>query len=194
MRQNIFPLLFTAICITTPAHAGYIEQSFESEWTVEPWDYYGDFAAMRWHYLSYAPWDTSLGQLTEVRVRTKVTGTRADPSESVRIRYAFFTGWAPNDYQLAQVEFLPGDGAAFSLDRSFVFTEPYELPNWAYPEYLPQANYYFESRSVNASHSVRATTTLEFLFREVPEPSTLALLMLPLVSVVMNRRVGQSAA
>jgi hypothetical protein len=189
MRQYILALLFTALGITAPAHAGYIQQSFNSAWTVDPWDYYGDYAAMRWHYIPYLPWDPSIGQLTEVRVRTTVEGSRTDPTESVRLRYAFFTGWAPNDYQLAQVEFLPGDGDTFSLDRSFVYTEPYELPNWAFPQYLPQANYYFESRTVNASHSVIATTTLEFFFHEIPEPSTLALLLLPLAAVVMRKRV-----
>lgn len=188
MRQNILALLVTAIGVAAPAHAGYIQQSFDSEWTVEPWDYHGDYAAMRWHYIPYVPWDPSIGQLTEVRVRTQLEGTRADPTESVRLRYAFFSGWAPNDYQLAQVEYLPGDGIAISLDRSFAYSEPYELPNWAFPEYLPQANYYFESRTVNAAHSVRATTTLEFYFQEIPEPSTLALVLLPLAAVVMKRR------
>jgi hypothetical protein len=159
-------------CTLTPAGAGVVTQEFVSEWTVSTWDYYGDVAALRWHYLTYTPWNASLGVLDDVTISTAVSGTR-DPAERLALRYAFFTGWDPVDYQLAaSVGFEPGE-AAFSATFALRSGNDFALERFASPRYLPQAHYYFESRTAT-THQITARTTLTYLYRapnEVPEPS-----------------------
>ena len=70
-------------CSVGLAHASEKTQSFSSEWTVSPWTYYGDTAAMKWHYIEYEPWDTALGELREVRVQTEILGALESPDENV---------------------------------------------------------------------------------------------------------------
>lgn len=179
-----------AMCLMSTAWAGHIQQSFSSEWYVAPWDYYGDFAAMQWHYVPYAPWDPAVGRLLEIHVTTRATGTRADPSDAVKIRYAFFTGWAPNDYQFYDAVVVAAGDSGFDLVRSFDFTNDSDVANWAFPDYLPQANYYFESRTVAAAHSISATTTLDFIYAEAPEPGSVYLAVLPLLILLLSRSGG----
>lgn len=41
------------------AHSASLNQNVDANWSVVPWDYNGDLAALPGQYLGYAPWDTS---------------------------------------------------------------------------------------------------------------------------------------
>lgn len=180
--------LWVATLAPATAYSSEIVQSFESAWTIEPWDYNGDVAAMQWHYIPYEIWDSSLGILTAVEVRTAIHGERELTTDSVAIRYSFFTGWSPADYQLYDaISLAPGD-SQFSTSREFVYSTPGELQHWLTYDYLPGAHYYFESRTVDGAHTISATTTLTYIFTEVPEPSTLVLFGLGLLGLGFARR------
>jgi hypothetical protein len=195
MHKQLILILFILIGYVTPIKAGLIKQTFHSEWTIEPQDRYGEFVAWTWHYLPYEPWNPTLGQLTEVRVRTQVEGVLFDPTENIRITYGFFTGgWPSADWQLGHTEVLAGEGSSFHLDRSFVFNESHDLQRWAYPAFLPNAAYYFDSRTDNAGHSLQAVTTLEFQYSVIPEPSTLYLCMLGVSAILIRKRRREHAA
>ena len=113
-------MLTISICSIGLVHASEKTQSFSSDWTVSPWDYYGDTAAMEWHYIEYEPWDTVLGKLREVRVQTEILGEHESRAEDVRIRYAFFTGWSPADYQLSTHSYKPVSDKVFSILSSVI--------------------------------------------------------------------------
>lgn len=173
------------------SHASVITQEFDSNWTVSTWDYYGDVAALRWHYLPYLPWTSPIGTLTKVSISTKIIGEKNAP-EDLAIRYAFFTGWSPNQYQFY-------DGRVFSAgDSSFSGTFEYDIPasNFAKPLFLSQANYYFESRSAT-THSITARTTLTYNYlpsSEVPLPAPWSLLIAGSVAFTVYRRWARNSA
>ena len=183
-------LLLVAATIALPCAAATQAQSFVSSWTVSPWNYEGQVAAMQWQYLPYSPWNQSLGTLQEVQVSTTLTGERQLASEALHIRYAFFTGWTPSDYQLYREVSVPGGDAAFNLTESYTFSGTAELLNWIEYLYFPPANYYFESRTVQAAHTVNALTTLTFTYAAaaaaVPEPAT-SLLVIAGLGLLMLR-------
>lgn len=173
------------LAIAAQCNAATTTQAFESSWDVSPWNYYGDVAAMQWHYLPYVPWDSSLGVLQEVRVDTQISGMRQLSSEPIRIRYAFTTGWNPADYQFYREFSLPGGSSSFGLSESYTFNTQSELQNWAEVSYYPPAHYYFESRSVEAPHSISAVTTLTYTYAAaVPEPATWSFLLVGLMAIV----------
>ena len=149
-----------------------ITQQFSSSWTISPWDYYGDVAAMDWHYLPYQPWSQTLGTLTSVEVNTVIDGWREDTNEDVRIRYSFATGWEPADYQFHRKFYLASGTPTFSHNELYSFTSAASLANWSLYQYYPPANYYFESRTVMAAHTISATTTLAFTYSPVPIPAS----------------------
>jgi len=169
------------ICPIGLAHASEKTQSFGSEWTVGPWEYYGDTAAMKWHYIEYEPWDTSLGELREVRVQTEVLGEHESGTEDVRIRYAFFDGWSPADYQLSTHSYMPVDDKEFLASMSFVYDSPEETQQWLNHDTATPAHFYFESRTVKATHTISAVTTLTFIYDSLPD-----LLVLELADLVLN--------
>ena len=181
-------LLLVAATIALPCAAATQAQSFVSSWTVSPWNYEGQVAAMQWQYLPYSPWNQSLGTLQEVQLSTTLTGERQLASETLHIRYAFFTGWTPSDYQLYREVSVPGGDAAFNLTESYTFSGTAELLNWTEYLYFPPANYYFESRTVQATHRVNALTTLTFTYAAaaVPEPAT-SLLVIAGLGLLMLR-------
>ena len=78
-------LLLVAATIALPCAAATQAQSFVSSWTVSPWSYEGQVAAMQWQYLPYSPWNQSLGTLQEVQVSTTLTGERQLASEALHI-------------------------------------------------------------------------------------------------------------
>ena len=167
-------LLFLAI--TQQALSATITQQFNSSWTVSPWNNSGDIAAMQWHYLPYQPWSQSLGTLNSVEVHTVIDGLRENANEDIRIRYGFFTGWSPADYQFGREFYLPSGTSAFSHTDSYTFASVAELEPWISYQYYPPAHYYFESRTVTEQHSISATTTLEYMYLpSVPEPASLSL-------------------
>lgn len=187
-------LAILAVLFSGTVNAAVITQVFSSSWAIEPWDYYGDVAAMQWQYQPYQPWDAALGTLQEVRVDTQYTGDRTT-SEPLRIRYSFFSGWAPSDYQFYREFWLPA-GSSFAESESYVFG-PAQLGQWTTLGYYPPANYYFESRTVDGGHSISALTTLTFTYAQaVPEPPTGGLLLAAALafSLVARARVAQPRA
>ena len=174
----------------TFANAGEVSQRFLSNWTVEPWNYYGDIAAMQWHYLEYEPWDSKLGKLTSVSVTTTISGTRQE-AEELKYRYSFFTGWNPADYQFYRQAILPASSLNFSIKESYTFSSAPELKKWENNLYFPPANYYFESRTLANGHSIVASTELQFSYvSAIPEMPTAILLGLGLLSFAFKRQSG----
>jgi len=174
-------MMAISICSIGLTHASEKTQSFSSDWTVSPWDYYGDTAAMEWHYIEYEPWDTTLGELREVRVQTEILGEHESRAEDVRIRYAFFTGSSPADYQFSTHFYKPVSDKAFSISNSFVHDSPEEIQQWINYDNSSPTHYYFESRTVEAGHTISAVTTLTFIYDSLPDQ-----LVLELVDLVLN--------
>lgn len=173
--------LTISMCPISLADASEKTQTLVSDWTVSPWNYYGDTAAMNWHYQEYQPWDPALGELREVHVKTEILGEHVTRAEDLRIRSSFFTGWSPADYQLSMGINIPADDDIFSFSESYVFRSPAELQQWvSYDHDLP-AHFYFESRTVKAEHTVSAITTLTFIYDSLPD-----LLVLELVDQILN--------
>jgi hypothetical protein len=156
-------------------------QTFASEWTVGPWTYYGDTAAMDWHYIKYEPWDRTLGELREVRVYTEILGEHESRAEDVRIRSAFFNGWSPADYQLATHSYIPVGDKEFLTSMSYVYDSPEEIDQWINSDKAPPGHFYFESRTIKAGHTISAVTTLTYVYDAVPD-----LLVLELAELVLN--------
>ncbi len=169
----------TALGINS-AVAATSSQTFQSSWTVEPWDYYGQQAAAFWQYTPYTPWNSALGQLESVTVNLQVSGQRSLASDDVSLRYLFFTGWNPNQFQLNRSASISGSSnpldTAFSYSDALVFNTPEQLQQWKEYSYYPPANYYFESITYGAGHSIVANTTLTYTYTPaVPEPESYAL-------------------
>lgn len=174
----------------TFASAGEVSQRFLSNWTVEPWNYYGDIAAMQWRYLEYRPWSPSLGKLTSVSVITTISGSRK-AAEELRYRYSFFTGWSPADYQLYRQGILPVNSLNFNIQESYTFSSTQELKKWEDYSYFPPASYYFESRTLADGHSIHASTDLKFSYvSAIPEMPTAILLGLGIVCFTFKRQSG----
>lgn len=169
------------VCSIGLAQASEKIQTFVSEWTVEPWNYYGDTAAMDWHYIKYEPWNKALGELREVRVQTEILGEHESRAEDVRIRSAFFKGWSPANYQLATHANIPIGDREFLTSMSYVYDSPQELEQWLNSDTASPAHYYFESRTVKAGHKISAVTTLTFIYDSLPD-----LLVLELADQVLN--------
>ena len=196
-------LSIVLLCAIPFAHAGLVTQSFTSSWTVDIWDYYGDLAAMKWHYQPYAPWDTATGNLTSVVITTQITGTRADANDTVRIRESFFTGWNPVSYQFSDNLYLTGDGNSFGGVWTYTYATPAAIAavtDYQYftGEYQSGAGtggawYYFESRTENAGHSIDATTTISYYFDSisVSEPISLFILCIGVFALREIRRQGE---
>lgn len=169
-----------------PSHAAVIRQEFVSEWTIAVWDYYGDIAAQWWRYQPYTPWDPSLGTLQKVLVTTEVTGSK-DVADALRIRYALFTGWSPNQYQLSRTYFVGAGESTFSQQ----FEHELDRDRFVDRLYLPQANYYFDSRSAK-THTIKASTTLSYQYEaltEVSAPAGWSLLLAGTAALMMARRM-----
>lgn len=170
------------------ADAATTTQSFDSRWTVSTWDYYGDVAALQWHYVPYTPFDPSLGSLEKVTITTIFSGTK-NSTESLAIRYALFTGWSPNQYQFYDAVSIDAGSSSFIETRTFTSGVNFSINNFLNNLFLPQANYYFESRTAT-THQIDATTVLTYDYSnvaEVPEPSILALVIAGFSAVGLGR-------
>ncbi len=187
---RIFAGALFAVALLGSAQANTVTQEFDSSWQVSPWNYYGDVAAQQWQYQAFTPFDSSLGTLEKVTIKTTITGSRADAADSVAVRYSFFTGWSPNQYQFYQANAIAGGATTFSDTRTFTSGSDFALNNFVNYNYLPRANYYFESKSTLA-HSISAKTELTYqyaLTSAVPEPTTYAMLMAGLGALALAGR------
>jgi hypothetical protein len=174
-------MMAVSVCSIGLAHASEKTQSFRSDWTVSPWNYYGNTAAMKWHYIEYEPWDTALGELREVRVQTEILGEHESRAEDVRIRLSFFTGWKPADYQLSAHVDKPVNDEAFSISKSLVYDSPEEIQQWINYQRSSSNYFFFESRTNDAGHTISAITTLTYIYDSLPDR-----LVLELVDMVLN--------
>ncbi len=192
--SKILAALALASAFASAAQASTMVQDFDSNWTVAPWDYNGDIAAQNWQYLNYLPWDGTLGTLISVQINTTMSGTR-DAADALGFRYAFFTGWSPNQYQFSDADAIAAGSTSFSAVRSFVSGTDFALSNFLSYMYLPQASYYFESRS-DAAHTVNARTELVYNYetgRHVSEPATEILMLLALgaMAIAVRRKMPE---
>jgi hypothetical protein len=191
MIARLLAALLACLAVALPARGDTQMQTFASAWTIAPWDQFGTVSAASWQYLTYQPWDSSLGTLEEVQVSTSITGTRALASDDVAIRYSFFTGWSPADYQFQDELLIPAGELGFSAMREFSFSSPEGLANWLTYDYLPDAFYYFESRTTEGAHTISASTSLTYVYSAtapIPEPETYAMLLAGLALLGFARR------
>ena len=163
------------VCSIGLSHASEKTQHFSSEWTVEPWDYYGEISARKWHYVEYERWDATLGELREVRIETEIVAERESQTDDVRVRRAFFTGWSPTDYQHFMNFNIPANDNTFSISKTHVYNSPADLRQWISSKNVPPARYYFESRTEDAGQTVYAITTLTFVYDSSSEQQVLEL-------------------
>ena len=201
MNQKILAIFAVGFLAgPTVSQAGVITQTFESSWSVDVWDYYGDVSAMKWQYQPYTPWDSSLGTLTSVEILLEFAGTRVDAGDAVRIRSGLFTGWNPVQYQYSRMEYVTGGEVGFSGSLSNSYTTPEAIAwvtNYRYFTGVYDSGagtggawYYFESRTENAGHAIAAKTTLSYYYDpiSVPEPGTLGLLLVGMVGVGLAKK------
>ncbi len=184
--------LLLSCALAGGAHGASMTQDFDSAWTVSPWDYNGDVAAQQWQYLNYVPWDGTFGTLLSVSITTSVDGNK-DVGDVLSYRYALFTGWSPNQYQFFDAASVAAGMSTFSATRSFVSGTDFALSNFLSYLYLPQAYYYFESRTDN-THIIRARTELVYNYAPgelISEPASelLMLIALGVLAIMVRRRM-----
>lgn len=190
LRQIVGTLVLAAT--VNPVYAGSITQSFASSWTIAPFEYYG-FSAWHWEYSPYSPWDNSLGSLKKVVVTTEISGVK-DSSDTVAIRYAFFTGWNPAQYQFYDGMSFEEASNVFSASRTFSSDGDFSLTSFIDYLYLPKATYYFESRSAT-THQIDALTKIIYNYdtaSDIPEPSSWYLMVLGAAAFCVNRRTKKT--
>lgn len=184
---HLFSGAMLAVALVGAAQAATVTQEFDSNWQVEPGN---NSAATQWQYQAFTPFNSALGTLEKVTIKTTIAGTRDDAADSVAVRYAFFTGWSPNQYQFYQANVIAGGATAFSDTRLFTSGSDFALGNFVNYNYLPLANYYFESKST-LGHSISAKTELTYqyaLTSAVPEPATYAMLLAGLGALALAVR------
>lgn len=184
---HLFSGAMLAVALVGAAQAATVTQEFDSNWQVAPGS---NSAAAQWQYQVFTPFNSALGTLEKVTITTTIAGTRDDATDSVAVRYAFFTGWSPNQYQFYQANLIAGGATAFSDTRSFTSGSDFALDNFVNYNYLPLANYYFESKST-LGHSISAKTELTYqyaLTSAVPEPATYAMLLAGLGALALAVR------
>lgn len=181
--------LFMSCALASGARAATMTQNFNSSWTVAPWEYGGSVSALQWQYLNYLPWDSSLGTLLSVSISTEVSGTRS-AADTLALRYAFFTGWSPNQYQFYDATEIAAGATSFAASRNFTSGTDFALGNFLSYLYLPQAFYYFESKS-DSAHGIEANTKLVYEYASksnVSEPQTNLLILVALIGLAIAVR------
>ncbi|MCY4745652.1 hypothetical protein NYO99_11770 [Pelomonas sp. UHG3] len=193
MHIRLVVPMISALFLAFNASAVTITQTFKSNWSVNVWDYYGNVSALRWNYLGYAPFDSSLGKLTSISVVETISGTRENSADALDIREAFFTGWDPSRYQFySSYTIAPG-----SNDFSQTFTHTYSdepaltrLTNYQYYTGVQSSGkgtggawYYFESGTKTGAHSISSETVLTYVYEAaspVSEPASYAFMFMGL--------------
>ena len=157
-------------------HAETQVQTFDTSWTVSPWNYYGEVAALAWSYTPYTVWNTTLGTLEKVEVSTVVSGSRSKPSDTLTVGYSFFTGGSDyvDDQFGSGVSFASGSSTfAWRETRSFTGSS---LVDWLTYDYLPtgatQGAYYIETNALTSTYTIVAQTRLTYEYTPALGPFT----------------------
>jgi hypothetical protein len=88
-------------------------------------------------------------------------------------------------YQFYNETYLVPGSSSFSETRTFSSGVNFALSNFTDYKYLPQANYYFESRTAT-THQIDAHTVLSYEYAiasNVPEPATVSLLLVGIAAM-----------
>lgn len=167
------------------SNASIITQKFSNSWNINVWNYYGDVSAMEWQ---YQPYLSSLYNLESVELSFDIAVSNLELGDDFRYRISFFTGWSPSSSQFSDNKwFYNVTSKDLIINKTFLFTYDYNLEQWQTPLYGPNGHYYFESKSLNNSHTVNVNTELTYNYTDVPEPSTLAIFALGMIGLVSRR-------
>jgi len=167
------------------SNANIITQKFTNSWNVDVWDYYGDVSAMEWE---YQPYLAALDNLESVELSFHIAVSGLGLGDDFRYRMSFFTGWSPAAYQFFNAEwFYHSITKSLIINENYLFTSPPLLNQWQMPLYGPNGNYYFESKSMNDSHTVNVNTKLTYNYTAIPEPSSILLFFIGMAGLVQKR-------
>ena len=141
-------------------------RNFTVGWTVDVWDYYGSVAAHQWTYVPYTlgSWGGRNGTLVRVVVSQNITGVRNSSADVVALRSSTFTGGGNAVLYMWSMDYdaIPAGQLAFASSLTITHESDAQLEPWRSYQYGAAANFYFESKTVSAAHSVSANTTIAF--------------------------------
>jgi autotransporter-associated beta strand protein len=152
-------------------------QTFDTSWTVSPWDFYGEVSSRMWNHTPYTIWDSTLGSLSKVEISTVVSGSRSKPSEALTFAYCFYTGGSDRvDYQFDSGFTFTSGSTELHWQETRSLTGN-ALVDWLTYYYVPKGAstgaYYVETNAPTSTYTILAKTSLTYEYS--PFASTLTI-------------------
>jgi hypothetical protein len=177
--KKIFLLLLLLFsCFPEYGHSTTIEQVFTNNWSTEN-------SSAGWSYQGFKLFDTSLGNLNEVRIIISSTLLGDTHGDGINVRSNFYTSLAPVNwlFYTQNVSYNIGTvtETAYSIKQDGTITGILPSDNtwlqqidfWTGDDALLPA---FYQDSDGPAHTFNSTTRLAYEYTPVPEPATLLLL------------------